>query len=201
MSAPIRLRAALVVVVLAAAAGVLALKGDSASGEGGAQALASGAAPASSLDGAANPADPSAGAPAPGENLEAGAPRPEGAAPSPEPASAGRPAATAAAPPLPKLLDLGAGKCIPCKRMMPILAELEETFAGVLEVEFIDVWENPDAAKPWGVRLIPTQIFLDPEGKELFRHEGFFPREDILAQWKRLGYDLESVATKAGGGT
>jgi len=91
---------------------------------------------------------------------------------------------------LPKLIDLGAGKCIPCKMMAPILAELKQQYAGSLEVEFIDVWENPDEAKKYGVQIIPTQIFYDPAGKELFRHEGFFSREDILGKWKELGYDL-----------
>ena len=92
--------------------------------------------------------------------------------------------------PLPKLLDLGADKCIPCKMMMPILDELKKTYAGQLNVEFIDVWKNPSAGTKYGIRSIPTQIFYNADGKELFRHEGFFPREDILAKWKELGVTL-----------
>lgn len=88
----------------------------------------------------------------------------------------------------PRLLDLGAGKCIPCKMMAPILDEMKETFAGQLDVEFIDVWENQQAGAQYGIRMIPTQIFFDADGKELFRHEGFFAREDILAKWQELGY-------------
>ena len=91
---------------------------------------------------------------------------------------------------LPKLLDLGATKCIPCKRMAPILEELKKEYAGRLEVEFIDVWQNPNAGNQYGIRLIPTQIFYDAAGKELFRHEGFFGREDILGKWKELGVKL-----------
>jgi thioredoxin 1 len=91
---------------------------------------------------------------------------------------------------LPKLLDLGATKCIPCKKMAPILEELKKEYAGKLEVEFIDVWQNPDAANKYGIQLIPTQIFYDATGKELFRHEGFFGRDDILGKWKVLGLDL-----------
>jgi thioredoxin 1 len=105
------------------------------------------------------------------------------------PASA-PPAAVASAPanqPLPKLLDLGATKCIPCKKMAPILEELKKEYAGRMEVEFIDVWQNPDAGNQYGIRLIPTQIFFDATGKELFRHEGFYGREDILGKWKELG--------------
>jgi thioredoxin 1 len=90
--------------------------------------------------------------------------------------------------PLPKLLDLGAGKCVPCKMMEPILDELTESFAGKLDIEFIDVWENQPAGQDYGIRMIPTQIFYDAEGNELFRHEGFFSREDILAKWQELGY-------------
>ena len=96
---------------------------------------------------------------------------------------------------LPTLIDLGATKCIPCKMMAPILEELKADYAGKLNVVFIDVWENPDASKQHKINLIPTQIFLDAEGTELFRHEGFFSREDILAKWKELGVELTPAAS------
>ena len=88
---------------------------------------------------------------------------------------------------LPRLVDLGADKCIPCKKMAPILARMKQEYAGKMEVEFIDVWKQPDAGKAYGIRLIPTQLFFDAQGKELFRHEGFISEEDILAKWKELG--------------
>jgi thioredoxin 1 len=91
---------------------------------------------------------------------------------------------------LPKLLDLGATKCIPCKMMAPILEKLKKDYDGRLEVEFIDVWQNPDAGKQHKIDLIPTQIFFSDSGKELFRHVGFYGRDDILAKWKELGVDL-----------
>lgn len=94
---------------------------------------------------------------------------------------------------LPRLVDLGAGKCIPCKKMAPILEKLKKEYAGRLEVDFIDVWKGPDAGKPYGIRLIPTQIFYDAAGKELFRHEGFFSEEDILAKWKELGVAFKAA--------
>lgn len=97
---------------------------------------------------------------------------------------------------LPKLLDLGAGKCIPCKMMAPILEELKKEYAGKMEVEFIDVWQNPDAGKAYGVEMIPTQIFYDAEGRERFRHTGFYGKEDILGKWKELGVDLEDRERK-----
>ena len=91
---------------------------------------------------------------------------------------------------LPRLLDLGATKCIPCKMMAPILEGLKKEYKGRLEVVFIDVWENPDEAKKSGIKLIPTQIFYNASGKELYRHEGFFSKEDILGKWKEFGVDL-----------
>lgn len=91
---------------------------------------------------------------------------------------------------LPRLVDLGADQCIPCKMMAPILADLKTNLVGTLEVQFIDVWENPDAGKQYGIEMIPTQIFYDAQGKERFRHEGFFGKDDILAKWKELGVEL-----------
>jgi thioredoxin 1 len=82
-------------------------------------------------------------------------------------------------PALPRLVDLGAGKCIPCKRMAPILEEMEKDYAGIVDIVFVDVWKNPKAAGPYRIRVIPTQIFYDRGGREVFRHEGFFSREDI----------------------
>ncbi len=92
---------------------------------------------------------------------------------------------------LPRLVDLGATKCIPCKKMAPILEALKKDFQGKLDVEFIDVWENPDAGRAYAIKLIPTQIFFDAKGNELYRHQGFYSREDILGKWKELGVNLE----------
>lgn len=91
---------------------------------------------------------------------------------------------------LPRLLDLGAGKCIPCKLMAPILEEMKKEYAGSMDVVFIDVWEDSTAGEKYGIQSIPTQIFFDASGKELFRHEGFFAKEEILAKWKELGFDF-----------
>ncbi len=97
---------------------------------------------------------------------------------------------SAAAAALPRLVDLGAHSCIPCKKMAPILEELGKEYDGRLRVEFIDVWQNPDAGQKYGIRLIPTQIFYNASGKELARHEGFMSKEDILAQWTASGVSL-----------
>ena len=101
------------------------------------------------------------------------------------------------APPaaLPRLVDLGAGKCIPCKRMAPILEALKLDYAGTVNVQFIDVWKDPQAGRPYGIRLIPTQVFFDRTGRERFRHEGFFGREEIEQIFKdSLGVALRPAA-------
>jgi thioredoxin 1 len=94
--------------------------------------------------------------------------------------------------PLPRLVDLGADKCVPCKKMAPVLKELATEYQGTLVVEFIDVWKNPDAAKQYGIRMIPTQIFFDASGEERFRNEGFMAKGAILEKWTELGVELRS---------
>jgi len=87
---------------------------------------------------------------------------------------------------LPKLVDLGSTTCLPCKQMAPILEELKVELQGQVEVEFIDIAQNPQAADKYAINVIPTQIFLDPSGQEAFRHEGFYSKADILAKLREL---------------
>ena len=91
---------------------------------------------------------------------------------------------------LPAMVDLGSDQCIPCKMMAPILEELKAGFVDKLQVNFLDVRKYPALATVYGIQVIPTQIFYDASGKELFRHEGFYAKEDILAKWKEFGVDL-----------
>lgn len=95
---------------------------------------------------------------------------------------------------LPRLLDLGSTSCIPCRMMAPILEQLKTEQAGKIQVDFIDVWKDEQAGKQYGINLIPTQIFFDGSGKELYRHEGFISKEDILAKWQELGVKLAQAA-------
>jgi thioredoxin 1 len=85
-------------------------------------------------------------------------------------------------------IELGSVKCIPCKKMQPIMKEIEEKYPEV-NVIFYDVWkpEGRPFASTYKIRVIPTQVFLDEKGKEYFRHEGFFPKEEV-----------EKVLAKAG---
>jgi thiol-disulfide isomerase/thioredoxin len=88
---------------------------------------------------------------------------------------------------LPRMIDLGADKCIPCKKMAPILTELKTEYIGRASIEFVDVWKNPEAGKPYEFRVIPTQVFFDREGKEVWRHEGFLAKDEIKSRLKELG--------------
>ncbi len=85
------------------------------------------------------------------------------------------------------MVDIGAKKCIPCKMMAPILAELEKEYKERAAILFIDVWENPDQAKKFGIQSIPTQIFYDKTGKEIWRHVGFLDKKSIVAKLEELG--------------
>ncbi|UCC96752.1 MAG: hypothetical protein JSW66_13010 [Phycisphaerales bacterium] len=96
---------------------------------------------------------------------------------------------------LPALIDIGAGTCIPCKLMAPILEELKRELEGKVVVQFIDLNKSPDAAQVYGIRVMPTQIFYDVSGKERFRHEGFYSKEDILAKWNELGVNLTTTSS------
>jgi len=106
------------------------------------------------------------------------------------PANAATPAVTDQK--LPRLLDIGAKTCIPCKMMAPVLDALKTEYAGQLSVEFLDVDDaaNAAASKQYGVTTIPTQLFFDAAGKEMWRHEGFISKESILTRWKELGITL-----------
>jgi len=85
------------------------------------------------------------------------------------------------------MVDLGAKSCVPCKMMAPILTKLEKEYKGRAAIVFIDVRDAPDQAGRFGIRVIPTQIFYDKQGKEVLRHSGFMGEETIVTQLKRMG--------------
>jgi len=86
-------------------------------------------------------------------------------------------------------VELGSLNCVPCKMMQPVMKNLETKYPKDLAVVFHDVWT--EAGKPagqkYGIRAIPTQVFLDASGKEISRHEGFFPQEEIEKILKARG--------------
>ncbi len=95
---------------------------------------------------------------------------------------------------LPKMVDFKSPTCPPCRAMEPILAELEEEYAHAFELELVDVskQENQQRAAQNAIQYIPTQIFYDADGEKIFRHTGFYSKQDILNKWKELGYDVSS---------
>jgi thioredoxin 1 len=112
---------------------------------------------------------------------------------APSPALTAAAEAAVATAPLPQFLNFGADRCIPCKQMVPVREAIAAEYAGQVQVGFIDVWADRDAGRAHGVRVIPTQLILDAEGRELFRHEGYWPKEQVLAQFAALGIELRPV--------
>ena len=76
-------------------------------------------------------------------------------------------------------LELGAESCVPCRMMKPIMQDIAAEYPGVVEVIFHDLYRDREIGQRWNVRVMPTQIFLDSEGREFFRHEGFYPKEEL----------------------
>ncbi len=84
-------------------------------------------------------------------------------------------------------IELGADRCIPCKAMQPIMREIAEEYAGKILVVFYDVWKDPRPARHYRIQLIPTQVFIDQNGKEIFRHVGFYAKDEIIKMLKEKG--------------
>jgi thioredoxin 1 len=86
-------------------------------------------------------------------------------------------------------VEIGSVNCIPCKAMQPIMKAVEEEYKGQVKIVFHDVWTpkgKMDAAK-YNIRVIPTQVFLDKNGQEYYRHEGYFPKEGVVQVIKMQG--------------
>ena len=89
----------------------------------------------------------------------------------------------------PTLAEFGSSTCIPCKEMKPILEELAKEYEEKLNVVIVEVYEQLDLAREYQIMAIPTQIFFDSSGKEITRHMGFWAKEEISAQLKKMGID------------
>jgi thioredoxin len=87
------------------------------------------------------------------------------------------------------MIDLGATSCIPCKMMAPIMEKLEKEYRGKAAIVFIDVWKHKEQATRFGIRAIPTQVFYDEGGKEVYRHVGFLAEKEIVAQLQKMGIE------------
>jgi thioredoxin 1 len=86
-------------------------------------------------------------------------------------------------------IELGSVNCIPCKQMQPVMKAIEKRYGGQVKVIFYDVWKEDQKkyADKYAVKLIPTQVFLDENGKEYFRHQGFYPEDQIDMVLKSKG--------------
>lgn len=86
-------------------------------------------------------------------------------------------------------IELGSVGCIPCDKMQPIMKEIEEECKGQVKVVFHDVKtaEGQPYIKEFGIRAIPTQVFLDKDGNEYFRHLGFFAKDELIKVLKTQG--------------
>ncbi|MDP4176587.1 MAG: thioredoxin family protein [Bacteroidota bacterium] len=78
-------------------------------------------------------------------------------------------------------VELGSVNCIPCKQMQPVMKSIEKKYGYQIKVVFHDVWKQDQKqyASKYGIKLIPTQVFLDENGKEIMRHEGFYAEKEI----------------------
>jgi thioredoxin 1 len=87
------------------------------------------------------------------------------------------------AKPMITFYELGSVKCIPCRQMQPVMKSIEEKYGEQIKVIFYDVWKEDQKhfGEEFGIHLIPTQVFVNEKGKEIKRHEGFFPEKDIDA--------------------
>lgn len=85
------------------------------------------------------------------------------------------------------MLELGSVGCIPCEQMKPVMQKLRDTYTGKLEVIFIDVRRDNKTGRRFGVNMIPTQVFLDTQGKEFHRHIGFYSYEEITPVLQKAG--------------
>jgi thioredoxin 1 len=98
---------------------------------------------------------------------------------------------------VPILLEFGRGWCIPCKYMKPILDDMAKLYAGKAIVLPVDMDVNRDLVRQFNIRLMPTQVFLMPDGKEFFRNEGTLEREHIVQVFTKMG--LPAPPPMAGG--
>lgn len=96
--------------------------------------------------------------------------------------------------PVVTFVELGSVKCIPCRQMQPVMKAIEEKYDKQVSVVFHDVWkaDQREYADKYGIRVIPTQVFLDKDGKEFYRHEGFFPEAEIDKLLQQRGLKVRS---------
>lgn len=89
----------------------------------------------------------------------------------------------------PSLVDFGSTGCRPCDMMAPILEALKTKYEGKANVLFVHVRDEQILASRYGIRSIPVQVFFDKAGKEVYRHTGFYPQEEVEKRMKDMGVE------------
>lgn len=87
----------------------------------------------------------------------------------------------------PSMVDFGANGCRPCDMMVPVLDNLKSKYEGKVNVLFVHVQKEQILAARYGIQSIPVQVFFDKDGKEVFRHTGFFPQKEIEKKLSEMG--------------
>jgi thioredoxin 1 len=87
----------------------------------------------------------------------------------------------------PCVLELGSDGCEACRALDKVLATIAPRLRGKVALVRIDTDRYPQEAVRWRLRLIPTLIFLDAQGKEVRRHEGYLPADQLLKRVASLG--------------
>ncbi len=126
-----------------------------------------------------NPAQPDTQKPEPVKKVE-----PEPQKPKPEPEKVAEKPKE-----LPRMWDFGSENCMPCKTMKQILDPMMADYKGKVDVRIINVYEDRERTQQFRIVTIPTQVFIDAGGKELFRHIGVYPRDSIVAKFKEFGWE------------
>jgi len=85
------------------------------------------------------------------------------------------------------MLELGSVGCIPCEQMKPVMDKLRSGYKDKLEVYFVDIRRDNATGRRFGAHMIPTQVFLDRNGKEFHRHVGFYAYDEITLVLKKAG--------------
>lgn len=71
--------------------------------------------------------------------------------------------------------------------MTPIIKEVKEEYKDTVDTHIIDLTKNPEFGEKYKVSVVPTQVFLDKEGKVFFRHEGMLTKEEIVDILNKMG--------------
>jgi thioredoxin 1 len=87
----------------------------------------------------------------------------------------------------PVLVDFGANSCLPCRQMRPVLKEIGTEYSEKTKVLTIDVYKNQNLAREYKILMLPTLVFFDPKGKEVFRNVGIMEKEKIVGKLKEIG--------------